>query len=181
MAGVDQFATGKSLTKLLVAYCLYAPMFFYSAAPYSVAAIEPYAARGGILDVEMFYTAQQAYDRIASFGESGRAVYLHILMGDMIYPAILGFLIATSISLVLRWLGLSGTYWRYLSLLPLVNMAFDYIENVALIFILIAYPTQMPGIASIAGMLTFLKNVFGLLSFSVLLLVFAKWSMNSRA
>ncbi|MRR56671.1 MAG: hypothetical protein EG824_00420 [Deltaproteobacteria bacterium] len=129
----------------------------------------------------MYYTAQQAYDRIASFGESGRAVYLRILMGDMIYPAIFGVLIATSISLVLRWLRLSGTYWRYLSLLPLVNMAFDYLENAALICVLVAYPTQMLGVASIAGVLTFLKNIFGLLSFGVLLLAFAKWSINSRA
>ncbi|MDC7716666.1 hypothetical protein PQU95_05490 [Vogesella sp. DC21W] len=116
----------------------------------------------------MFYIVEQAYERLALFGEQGRAVYLHILMGDLIYPALFGSLLAVSISLIIRRLNLANAGWQYLALLPLACMAFDYCENVMLFSLLLSYPTRLPVVATAAGAFTFTKNVFGLLSFVAL-------------
>jgi hypothetical protein len=167
---VQRLATRRSLLVLLIAYCIYFPIFFFANVPFGITAIQPYASQGGILDVEFFYTSAQAYERLTSFGEQGRAIYLHILMGDLIYPALLGCLLAISIARIVRRLNPSHNYWQYLALLPLVNMAFDYCEDCALISMLVAYPNPLPILGTFAGIFTLTKNIFGILSFATFLL-----------
>lgn len=164
----QQLANRRAFLVLLAAYCIYFPIFFFANVPFGITAIRPYAAGAEILDVELFYTAEQAYERLALFGEQGRAVYLHILMGDLIYPALLGSLLAVSISLIVRRIHLSNAAWQHVVLLPLANMVFDYCENAMLFSLLLSYPTRLPLVATAAGAFTFTKNVFGMLSFVVL-------------
>jgi hypothetical protein len=130
--------------------------------------IKPYAQGTNILDVELFYTAEQAYQRLALFGAQGRAVYFNILMGDLIYPALLGGLLTVSITLLLRRLNFSGMYCQYLGLLPLANIIFDYTEDALLLSLLASYPAQLPWTATAAGFATLGKNIFGMLSFLAL-------------
>lgn len=167
-----QLSRRKVLVALLIAYGIYMPIFFFADVPFGVSAIRPYAAGTNILDVELFYTATQAYDRLTFFGEEGRAAYLNILKGDLIYPAILGSLLALSIYLIVKRLNPSGAGWQYLALLPLVNMLCDYGENGLLFVLLLSYPTDLPTVASAAGIVTLTKNIFGMLSFATLALGF---------
>src|SRR5436305_1436823 len=62
----------------------------------------------------------------------------------------------------------SRTFWQYLGLLPLLILFFDYIESALLLSLLHYYPVQLPVLASIAGYITFSKNMFGVLSFMAL-------------
>lgn len=171
---LQQISTRTSFLVLLAAYTVYAPVFFLADVPFGLIKIQPYAQGTGILDVELFYTAPQAYQRLALFGEQGRAVYFNILMGDLVYPALLGGLLSVSITLLFRRLQFSGAYWpywphwHYLGLLPLANMALDYTEDALLLTLLGAYPAQWPWVASAAGIATLGKNIFGLLSFLAL-------------
>ena len=165
---LQQISTRTSFLVLLAAYTVYAPVFFLADVPFGLIKIQPYAQGTGILDVELFYTAQQAYQRLALFGEQGRAVYFNILMGDLVYPALLGGLLSVSITLLFRRLQFSGAYWAYLGLLPLANMALDYAEDALLLTLLGRYPDQLPWVASAAGIATLGKNIFGLLSFLAL-------------
>jgi hypothetical protein len=118
--------------------------------------------------VETYYTAEQAYQRLALFGEPGRATYLRILMGDLVYPALLGCFLSVTITLVLRRLVSPNSVWSRLNLLPIANMAADYLENILLITLLTRYPAQLDGVAAVAGLVTLVKNFFGLLSFLTL-------------
>ena len=165
---VQSISNRKSFLLLLVAYSIYAPVFFFADVPFGLTRIKPYAEGTNILDVELFYSAEQAYQRLALFGEQGRAVYFNILMGDLIYPALLGGFLSVSITLLFRRLNFSGVYWQYLSLLPLANMAFDYLEDALLLSLLNSYPAQLPLAATAAGFVTFTKNMFGMLSFIAL-------------
>lgn len=153
---------------LLAAYGIYMPVFFFADVPFGLSRIKPYAQGTNILDVELFYTAEQAYQRLALFGEQGRAVYFNILMGDLFYPALLGGLLSVSITLLFRRLNFSGVYWQYLGLLPLVNMAFDYAEDALLLSLLHNYPDQLPLAAAAAGVVTLAKNIAGMLGFLAL-------------
>jgi hypothetical protein len=163
-----QFASRKAFFALLLAYIIYTPIFFFANVPFGISAIRPFAAGTKILDVEFFYTAKQAYDRLTLFGEQGRATYLNILKGDLVYPALLGSLLAVSICLIIKRLTPSRAGWQYLALLPLVNMVCDYCENFLLFVLLLSYPTQLSTVASLAGVVTLTKNIFGMLSFATL-------------
>jgi hypothetical protein len=165
---LQQFSSRKSFFLLLGAYALYMPVFFFADVPFGLSSIKPYAQGTNILDVELFYTAELVYQRLALFGEQGRAVYFNILMGDLIYPALLGGLLSVSITLLFRRLNFSGSYWHYLGLLPLVNMAFDYAEDALLLSLLYNYPDQLPLAAAVAGVVTLGKNIAGMLSFLAL-------------
>jgi len=163
-----QFSSRRAFIALLLAYSIYMPIFFFANVPFGISAIRPYAAGTNILDVEFFYTATQAYDRFTLFGEQGRATYLTILKGDLVYPALLGSLLAVSICLIVKRLNPSRVGWQYLALLPLVNMVCDYCENFLLFVLLLSYPTHLPTVASVAGVVTLTKNIFGILSFATL-------------
>lgn len=165
---VQRKATRRNLLALAIAYCIYFPIFFFAKVPFGITAIQPYASQGGILDVEFFYTSRQAYERLASFGDQGRAAYLHILMGDLVYPALLGSLLAVSICLIVKRFNLHHASWRYLALLPLANMACDYCENSLLLILLLSYPASLPTVGTVAGIATLGKNIFGMLSFAAL-------------
>lgn len=154
---------------LLVLYILYFWVFFYADVPFGLSRMAPYT--GGdvnILDMEMYYTAEQAYQRFAMFGQQGRAVYLIILTGDLIYPALLGSFLSVAITLLFRRVTPATGNWHKLNLLPVANMLADYLENIMLLTLLINYPTQINGIATVAGGATLVKNLFGLLSFLAL-------------
>lgn len=174
-SALDRRATGTAFVVLLLAYGLYMPVFFYANVPFGLMQIAPFAVNGSILDLDFFYTAAQAYQRLAGFGAAGRATYLRILMGDLIYPGLLGLFMSVTLSLLLRRIAPAGSTWRYLSLLPLANMAADYLENAMLITLLVAYPTPLDALATIAGVATAIKSVFGLLSFVTLGVVLLIW------
>lgn len=165
---LQQFSSRRSFLLLLAAYGIYMPVFFFADVPFGLSRIKPYAQGTNILDVELFYTAEQAYQRLALFGEQGRAVYFNILMGDLFYPALLGGLLSVSITLLFRRLNFSGAYWQYLGLLPLVNITFDYTEDALLLWLLASYPAPLPWVATAAGLTTLGKNIFGMLSFLAL-------------
>jgi hypothetical protein len=165
---LQQFSCRKSFLLLLAAYAFYMPVFFFADVPFGLSRIKPYAQGTRILDVELFYTAEQAYQRLALFGEQGRAVYFNILMGDLIYPALLGGLLSVSITLLFRRLNCSGAYWHYLGLLPLANMVLDYTEDALLLSLLHNYPHQLPQAAAAAGVVTLAKNSAGMLGFLAL-------------
>ena len=73
----------KSFLLLLVACGVYFPIFFLADVPFGLTRIKPYAGGMNILDAELFYSAEQAYQRLALFGEQGRAVYINILLGEL--------------------------------------------------------------------------------------------------
>ena len=165
---LHRFSNRKNFLLLLVAYGIYMPVFFFADVPFGLSRIKPYAQGTDILDVELFYSAAQAYQRLALFGEQGRAVYFNLLLGDLIYPALLGGLLSVAITLLFKRLRLPGAYWQYLGLLPLANMALDYTEDALLLSLLASYPAQLPWAATVAGFATLGKNIFGMLGFFAL-------------
>jgi len=170
---IQRLSNRRNFLILLSAYCIYFPIFFFANVPFGLTRIKPYAAEMKILDLELFYTADQAFHRLDLFGEQGRKVYSTILMGDLVYPALLGGLLCVSITLLFRRLRFRSVFWQYLAFLPLANLFFDYLEDTLLFALLRNFPSQMPITATIAGYVTFTKNIFGMLSFIVLVFALA--------
>jgi len=165
---IQKISTLNSFIILLIAYGIYFPIFFFANVPFGISQIKPYAGGSGILDVETFYNATQAYQRLDLFGEGGRAAYQRILMGDLIYPGLLGLFLSVTITLILRSTLPADSAWYRLNLLPLANLTADYFENVLLFTLLATYPSRLNVLATIAGYATFTKNMIGMLSFIAL-------------
>lgn len=103
-----------------------------------------------ILDVQVYYSSEEAYNFISAYGEEGRARYINTtLLLDYIYPWFYSLLLSF---IVFR---LSGKY--KLSLLPFAILTLDYAENTFVVILLASYPARLASLAAAAGIFTFTK------------------------
>lgn len=114
-------------------------------------------ATGGqkILDMRASSSAAETYERLRAMGETGRALYLRLIVTiDIVFPlAMLAFL------LMFAWFtaeraGMSGWPSRLLALPALLYFGLDLLENASVLAMLLEYPDRLEGIASIVGYLT---------------------------
>lgn len=116
------------------------------------------------------YSTDFAHEMVAAYGEAGRAFYKSIELGaDIAYPLIYGF--AFSLLLAYLWPRIApGTRWlRWLPLIPLAGMLFDFGENIAIVTLLSQYPAQPDGLARLAGFFSLMKWVFAFITIGLVL------------
>ncbi|MBI5353738.1 MAG: hypothetical protein HZB50_13935 [Chloroflexi bacterium] len=160
----------KSFLILLVLYTVVFATFFYADVPFGLNKMRQYAGAVNILDLKFFYTAPQAYETLDLLGEQGRAIYLRILTADMIYPTVLGLFLAVTITFIFQHTLSPASRLYLLNVLPIANTLFDYCENIITLTLLKNYPSHLNAVATVNGFFTLAKNLFGLLSFSILLI-----------
>lgn len=105
------------------------------------------------LDLEVFYTADEAYARVGGFSPELRESYkMGLLISDMLYPLVY----STFFSFLIFRL------WQNLMLafIPLFILLFDFIENTSIINILILYPEKSLFWGILAGISTSIKWFF---------------------
>lgn len=115
----------------------------------------------GPLDLLFFYTPQQAYERIAAYGESGRAAYrMTELTVDVLYPTVYSLFLG----LLLSWLFRRGfsaeagiQRWN---LTPLGAWLFDVLENLGIVTMLTIYPATPAWLAWLTAVFTMTKWCF---------------------
>jgi hypothetical protein len=122
------------------------------------------------LDTLNSYTPQKAYELISSYGNQGRQYYMIIeLTLDIIYPFI-SALMFSLITLYTFQRAFPKQPWLcHVAWIPFVVMLADYLENISIVTMLIAYPRQLPIVAQIADFFTETKNF--LTPFELLFLV----------
>ena len=115
----------------------------------------------GSLDRPFFYTPEQAYSMIQTYGESGRQAYrTFALTGDILYP----ILYTLCLGLLMTWLferGFApGSSMQKLNIVPLGAWCFDLLENLNIVAMLSLYPAMLAGMAWMAALSTLLKWLF---------------------
>lgn len=130
------------------------------------------AAPGGSivsLDAQLFYTPDQAYATVGSYAEAAGFWMLMYLTWDVVTPLLysLGF------GLLISWL-YQRTFdphskWQRLNLVPIGAGLFDLLENLSIVILLWAYPSQLSAVAWVATFFTMSK--MSLLLASVLLAI----------
>jgi len=178
---VRKMTSVKSFLVLLVIYVIVYSVFFYADIPFGLSKMKQYAGTVNILDVKLFYSASQAYATLDELGEEGRAIYLHILAADMIYPLTLGLFLAVAPTLTLQNILPSTSRLYFLNVLPLANTLFDYCENATTFTLLKNYPAHLNIVASIDGFLTLAKNLSGSLSAIILFISLVIWIYQKLA
>lgn len=118
------------------------------------------AASGGSgpLDLEFYYSAQEALRRVDAYGDEGRLFYAAVeSIGDVIYPIVYAFGLGVLLTLTGRRAFAPSSSWRRLNALPFVILLFDYLENLSILALLWSHPAQWAGVAGLAGIFTSLK------------------------
>jgi hypothetical protein len=70
---------------------------------------------------------------------------------------------------------------QQLNLVPFLLLIFDLIENVSVVILLLAYPTQMEGLARFAGIITSLKWILAGIAVALPLIGVSVWVYNHLA
>ena len=130
------------------------------------------AAPGGnitSLDAQFFYTPEQAFSTIASYGDSAHLWKYLYLTWDILTP----ILYTLAFSLSISWLFQRGfkkeSKFQALNLVPAGAGMFDLLENISIVTLLSVHPAQPVGIAWFSTICTMIK--VSLLGASVLLIL----------
>jgi hypothetical protein len=117
--------------------------------PLSARRLRVIAGGEPVLDLRPGFGPAEAYDLLARLGAAGRSSYLTMLWTvDLVLPALFG---------IALWFALSAgalVRWRRLAI---AAAAVDYLENVALSALILAFPEPHPRLATLAGVLTAAK------------------------
>lgn len=112
-----------------------------------------------ILDQAPAFSTQAVYDRLNAFGPEGRTMYQRFLLTtDVVFPlGMLAFLLLFARFSAERFGG-----WRallaLLPLTPVIWFAFDIVENLSIVALLLDYPSQNDFVASHLGLVTLAKR-----------------------
>ncbi len=142
-----KWATGRNVLLLLAVFLLF-----------NLVLIPALYPKFQTLDTLGSYTPEEAYSHIASYGEQGRQQYLLTeLTLDLLYPLSTALFFAL-LTIYSFQRGFPGHPWtRWLALIPLAELAIDYLENISVIAMLVRYPVHMRLVAAAANVFTVLK------------------------
>ncbi len=108
------------------------------------------------LDLMFCYTPDDAYDMIGAYGDNTRDRYIKgLIILDFIYPVIYTLFLGFTLFLLY---GKTAP-----SLIPLLILALDYIENTGIIILLYTYPDRITFTAWVASIATSFKWILVLL------------------
>ncbi len=152
---------------------------------YFHAVLDGVAPGRGTPDLLPLVGTSELYALLTSLGSAGRQAYLLIANVDMVYPLVYG----SCILLTLAW-GLgerveSSAWWRAVLVLPVLGVAADYVENVAVRVIVNDWPQTADGLATVwvyahaIKWLTLLPSI--VLTLGVLIYAVARMRHESRS
>jgi hypothetical protein len=124
-------------------YAVFAGLLFGSRAAFAIPHVEA-ACGQAPPDVRVFTSAADVTGFLTACGAAGRDAYRYLQLADLLYPAVFGLFMATSIALVVSRLAPAHRPLLALAALPLVASAFDYLENLCAWLALAAFPDQSP-------------------------------------
>ena len=154
---------------LLLVFASYFWAFNFSSLPFSNPAVIAAGCGEGLLDIMPYYDATDAYRALSCYGEAGRAVYQRFLFADMSFVLVYGAGFTLLLARLMAMLGVEGR-WRTLALLPACIALADACENLALFWLLAAYPDVLPDVAQCAGLFTATKHLLSAVSVLTLMI-----------
>lgn len=112
-----------------------------------------------ILDLDPAFSSDGVYQRLSSFGETGREAYLRMMLGmDLLFPvAFTAFLSLLALYTVGRRRPRPSVRLLLLSL-PFGYLVPDLAENLSIAWLIQDYPNRHDGLASALGYITALKR-----------------------
>ncbi|MCS4433400.1 hypothetical protein [Aquiflexum gelatinilyticum] len=126
------------------------------------------------LDLEINYTAEEAYSRLSRFSEEIRESYrMGLMVSDMIYPIVYSLLF--SFIIFKLWQN------EMIALLPFTILVFDFIENFSIITMLGLFPEKSIFWGTLAGISTSLKWFFTAITLIFVVIGFGKKTLEKKS
>lgn len=121
------------------------------------------------LDAQFFYTPEEAFSTLGSYGEASRFWIRIYLTWDIVNP----LLYTLAFGLLIAWLFQRSfkpdSRLQKLNLAPVGAGFFDLLENISIVVLLMIYPAQPTAVAWLSTVCTMSKMVF--LGVSILLVL----------
>jgi hypothetical protein len=172
-----------NLWTLLLATALYV-FFIATVMPDQSAASTGYAGSWGSPDRHFFYTPDELYAQVATWGAGGRADYVEFRLGlDIVWAfAYTAFLVA-ALGCACRAAFAAGSLRRLLNLSPLPAMLCDYAENAVGIYLVASFPARHDGLAWAATFITAgkwltLALAHAILIYALAAAIWARWRLR---
>jgi len=125
-----------------------------------------------ILDFEVGYTQEEAYDMLTALGPEGRAFYLTKGM-PLDFPFPVSYMLCYVALMALLIKHTAPKKWcKYLLFMPVLAMLFDFTENIGIIVMLNSYPNLPAWAVSLASTFGILKFTFSGGSMAVIAVFF---------
>ena len=121
-----------------------------------------------ILDLELGYTYDEAYQILTALGTEGRIFYLtKIIPIDFVFPFIYMLFFTSWIALLIKHI--TDKKWcKYLLFVPVFAMLFDWIENMSIIVLLHSYPNLSAWAVFTASTVGILKMILSMGSIAII-------------
>lgn len=140
------------------------------------------ASGGGVLlDVRPSFSTEAIYQRIAGYGEAGRANYaFRNTTVDVVLPlAVLPALLLSMLHATRR-LSAGRVPTAILISLPITFVLFDFAENAIVLVLLASFPERMPVLAQVLPYVSLVKRVASLLAVAAPIVIFAALAWRKR-
>lgn len=124
-------------------FLVFAGVFFASSAPFAIPEVEA-ACGQQPPDMRFFTSANDITNFLDACGPTGRDTYRNMQVADLVYPAVYGLFLASSLALVIGRLSPRSSNAVWLASIPLVASSFDYVENIFAWLALARYPDSAP-------------------------------------
>lgn len=156
----SRWIDGKSTWRLFLLMFVLMHVARYGVMPWAITMLDG-AAWPWPLDLSFAYSAQEAFDRIAAYGEAGRASYPYFsFTADVIYPMTYSVSFAALLSLLARRFAVRWHWLMWLNVLPVGVFVLDMLENISIAVLMLIYPAQPVALALAASVFSTGKWVF---------------------
>lgn len=111
-------------------------------------------------DTSLIYSGQDLYDTAENYGQEGRNIYIKLRWTfDLIWPLVYTLFLVSWIIKLSEYIsrGSKNKTIKYLFLLPIIAMFFDFMENIGATIVMSRYPLQSSIITTITPIMTLLK------------------------
>ncbi|MCU0444400.1 MAG: hypothetical protein MUE85_05730 [Microscillaceae bacterium] len=133
------------------------------------------------LDLEFFFSANRAYELIATYNEAVRSFYIPFeLTADMVYP----FLYSTYLSLLssfllkINWQNPHNQAISLVNLSPFATAFFDFWENLGIVVLVANYSTRLDSLANLTGVVNGIKWIFAGFALLSILVLTLRWLLR---
>jgi hypothetical protein len=169
-------ASGRILIILFVVFILTTSVIF----PLVSSLIEDPAGELESIDTKLYYSPAEFYEIIEPYGDQGRRVYaLSHLTADVLFPLVYAFFFGLLIAFFFQRAFPVDSWVQRLNLVPFGLLIFDLIENLGVVILLLAYPTQMVGLAHLTGLVTSVKWILAGITVALPLAGLVVWFISS--
>ena len=149
--------------------------------PRQSANTKEYAGEMGSIDLKFFYTAEEVNQMASAYGEDGRAAYIQARWTyDLAWPIVYAFFLSTSISYIFARGFFVGSKWHIGNLIPIGGMVIDYLENIAITYVMLKHPVQLNWLANMTAIFTSVKWILISVGFGLLFMGLIRWGIILR-